>query len=145
MNSGWSAYWEDPAAFVNLDAEGVQHYPGFHPDAADMLVNQRDIVGIAVDTLSQDPGNSTDFGTHITILGAGKYAIEGLANVGQMDPTGGLVYVGAPKHVDASGGPARVSALTAPVRQRERAGRVKTSGPLLCVSVSRPRPLCRHR
>jgi kynurenine formamidase len=108
MNSGWTAYWEDPAAFVNLDAEGVQHYPGFHPDAADMLVNQRDIVGIAVDTLSQDPGNSTDFGTHITILGAGKYAIEGLANVGQMDPTGGLVYVGAPKHVDASGGPARV-------------------------------------
>jgi kynurenine formamidase len=108
MNSGWSAWWQDPAAFVNLDADGVQHYPGFHPDAADMLVNQRDIVGIAVDTLSQDPGNSTDFGTHITILGAGKYAIEGLANVGQMDPAGGTVYVGAPKHVDASGGPARV-------------------------------------
>jgi kynurenine formamidase len=108
MNSGWVARWEDPAAFVNLDADGVQHYPGFHPDAADMLVNQRDIVGIAVDTLSQDPGNSTDFGTHLTILGAGKYGIEGLAHVGQMDAAGATVYVGAPKHANASGGPARV-------------------------------------
>lgn len=108
MNSGWSAYWEDPMAFINMDADGVQHYPGFHPDAAEMLVNQRDIVAIAVDTLSQDPGNSTDFGTHITILGAGKYAIEGLANVGQMDAAGGSIYVGAPKHANASGGPARV-------------------------------------
>lgn len=111
MNSGWGSRWEDPAAFVNLDADGVQHYPGFHPDAAEFLVSQRDIVGIAVDTLSQDPGNSTDFGTHLTILGAGKYGIEGLANVDQLAPAGSSVYVGAPKWADASGGPARIIGL----------------------------------
>ena len=108
MNSGWGSRWNDPATFVNLDADGVQHYPGFSPDAAEFLIAERNIVGIAVDTLSQDPGNSTDFGTHITILGAGKYAIEGLAHVGQMDPAGGTVYVGAPKWAAASGGPTRV-------------------------------------
>lgn len=108
MNSGWGGRWSDPASFVNQDADGVQHYPGFHPDAAEFLVSQRDIVGIAVDTLSQDPGNSTDFGTHITILGANKYAIEGLAHVGQMDQAGATVYVGAPKWANASGGPTRV-------------------------------------
>lgn len=111
MNSGWQQYWDDPEAFVNLDADGVQHYPGFHPDAAEFLTSQREIVGIAVDTLSQDPGNSTDFGTHITILGAGKYGIEGLANVAAMDPAGANVFVGGPKWIDASGGHARVIGL----------------------------------
>lgn len=111
MNSGWGSRWEDAVSFVNLDADGVQHYPGFSPDAAEFLVSERDIVGIAVDTLSQDPGNSTDFGTHVTILGAGKYGIEGLANVDQLAPAGSNVFVGAPKWEDASGGPARVIGL----------------------------------
>lgn len=113
MNSGWSQYFTDPDTFVGLDAIGAQHYPGFHPDAAEFLVTQRDIVGIAVDTLSQDPGNSTDFGTHITILGAGKYGIEGIANIGEIDPAGGHVFVGAPKWSGASGGPARILGFNA--------------------------------
>lgn len=111
MNSGWSAKWDTPEEFVNLDADGVQHYPGFHPDAAEFLVTERDIVGIAVDTLSQDPGNSTDFGTHITILGAGKYGIEGMNNLAAMDQAGATVFVGAPKWAGASGGPSRIIAF----------------------------------
>lgn len=108
MYSGWDRYWSDPDAFVNLDADGVQHYPGFDPDAAEFLVTQRDIAGIAVDTLSQDPGNSTDFGTHITILGAGKYGIEGMNALGEIDPAGGHAFIGAPKWSGSSGGPARI-------------------------------------
>ncbi|HWV34750.1 MAG TPA: cyclase family protein, partial [Thermomicrobiales bacterium] len=111
MDSGWSVRWDDPETFVNLDADGVQHYPGFHPDAAEFLVTQRDIVGIGVDTLSQDPGNSTDFGTHITILGAGKYGVEGLAQLDLAQRAGAMIFVGGPKHEHASGGPARVIAL----------------------------------
>lgn len=111
MNSGWSSKWSDPEAFVNLDADGVQHYPGFHPDAAEFLVTERDIAGIAVDTLSQDPGNSTDFGTHITILGAGKYGIEGINNLSAMDPAGASAYIGAPKWEGSSGGPSRIIAF----------------------------------
>jgi len=115
MYSGWGARFEDAEAFVNLDADGVQHYPGMHPDAAAFLVEQRSIVGIGVDTLSQDPGNSTDFGTHITILGAAKYGVEGLANLDKVAPAGATVFIGAPKHQNASGGPARIIA-TNPVR-----------------------------
>lgn len=111
MYSGWGAMFDDAEAFVNLDADGVQHYPGFHPDAAAFLVEQRSIVGVGVDTLSQDPGNSTDFGTHLTILGAGKYGVEGLANLDQVAPAGSTVFIGGPKHQNASGGPARVMAL----------------------------------
>lgn len=111
MNSGWAAKIGDPKAYINLDGSDVQHYPGFHPDAATWLVEERDIVGIGVDTLSQDFGASTDFATHVVILGAGKYGIENLANLGELPAAGGLVIIGGPKHAKASGGPSRVLAF----------------------------------
>lgn len=111
MHSGWAPKFADPDAFINLDADGVQHYPGFDPDAAAFLVEERSIVGIGVDTLSQDPGNSADFGTHLTILGAGKYGVEGLASLDAVPVAGARIFIGAPKHLNASGGPSRVVAL----------------------------------
>ena len=111
FTSGWDARYDDAEAFVNLDAEGVMHYPGFSPDAAEFLVAERSIVGIGSDTLSQDPGNSADFGTHIAILGAGKYGLEGVAKLGTVPASGATVIVGAANHVDGSGGPARLIAL----------------------------------
>ncbi|MGN6485123.1 MAG: cyclase family protein [Thermomicrobiales bacterium] len=111
MYSGWEARLGDPASFINMDADGVQHYPGFTPEAATFLIDERDIVGIGVDTLSQDPGNSADFGTHIAILSAGRYGIEGMASLGLVPPAGGTIVVGAPKHVHASGGPTRAFTL----------------------------------
>jgi kynurenine formamidase len=111
MNSGWQQYIDMPEMFVNQDTDGVMHFPGFHPEAATFLVEQRTIVGVGTDTLSLDPGNSTDFGTHIAVLGAGKYGIEGLAALDQVPVIGATIVVGAPKHSDASGGPARVLAL----------------------------------
>jgi len=111
FTSGWDARYDDAEAFVNLDAEGVMHYPGFSPAAAEFLVTERSIVGIGSDTLSQDPGNSADFGTHIAILGAGKYGLEGVANLGTVPASGATVVIGAANHVDGSGGPARIIAL----------------------------------
>ncbi len=111
MFSGWEARLPDAEAFINADASGVQHYPGIHPDAAMLLVEERDIVGVGVDTLSQDFGASVDFATHVTILGAGKYGVEGIANLGAVPPAGASIIVGGPKHVAASGGPSRLFAL----------------------------------
>jgi kynurenine formamidase len=111
MSSGWDARIDDPAAFINLGDDDLLHFPGFHPDAAALLIEERDITGIGVDTLSLDYGSSTDFGTHIAILGAGKYGIEGLAALAAAPPTGGLIVVGGPKFMIGSGGPSRVMAL----------------------------------
>jgi kynurenine formamidase len=111
MYSGWGARFGDAEAFVNLDADGVMHYPGFSPDAAAFLVEERSIAGVGSDTLSQDPGNSTDFGTHIAILGAGKYGVEGVANLETVPASGVTVVLGAPNHEHASGGPTRILAL----------------------------------
>lgn len=111
MHSGWAARIDDAEAFVNLDADGVMHYPGFSPEAAAFLIEERSIVGIGSDTLSQDPGNSTDFGTHVTILGAGRYGVEGVANLDTVPASGAMVVLGAPNHQHGSGGPTRIIAL----------------------------------
>lgn len=108
MYSGWEDRLPDAERFVNLDADGVQHYPGFSGDAAAFLASERTVVGIGVDTLSLDPGNSTDFAAHVHALGAGLYGLEGLANLGTVPPAGATIIVGGPKHENASGGPARV-------------------------------------
>ena len=111
MYSGWEDRLPDAEAFSNADSSRVQHYPGIHPDAAILLVDERDIVEVGVDTLSQDFGASVDFATHVTILGAGKYGVEGIANLGTVPPAGASIIVGEPKHVAASGGPSRLFAL----------------------------------
>ena len=111
MNSGWASKVDDPDAFINQDASDVPHFPGVHPDATALLVEERDIVAIGVDTVSLDFGAATVFDTHLTLLGANKYGIENLANLDQAPPFGATVIVGGPKHEGASGGPTRVFAF----------------------------------
>ncbi len=111
MYSGWGAKIDDPEAFINLDAANVLHFPGFHPDATALLVEEREITGIGVDTLSLDYGASTDFGSHVILLQSGRYGLEGLAALETVPAAGGLVIVGGPKFMAASGGPSRVLAL----------------------------------
>ncbi len=111
MHSGWEARLVDPATFINQDAAGVPHFPGFHPDAAALLAHERDVVGIGVDTVSLDFGPSTDFGAHINALSAGLYGLENLAALTAVPPVGATILVGGPKHANASGGPTRAFAL----------------------------------
>ena len=110
MNSGWDGRAAQPATFTNQDNTGVQHTPGFDPDAVEFLVRERDIVALGSDTLSVDAGRSTTYGAHLAALGAGKYAVEALANLSQVPPSGATVMVGAPTHAGGSGGPCRTLA-----------------------------------
>ncbi len=109
--SGWDARWATPDAFRNADADGVQHYPGFSAEAATFLVEQRSINGIGVDTLSLDVGASSTFDVHYIILGAGKFGIEGVANLSELLGKSATIVVGLPRWEAGSGGPARVLAL----------------------------------
>ena len=97
--------------FAGKDDKGAFHFPGFHPEATAMLLEQRSIAGIAVDTLSLDHGPSKDFKTHTTWLPTGRWGLENVAGLGNVPPRGATLVVGAPKVKGASGGPARVIAL----------------------------------
>lgn len=111
MYSGWDSRFQDVIAFRNAGEDGIMHFPGFSGEAAAFLVAERDIHGIAVDTLSLDNGISTTFDTHYTILGAGKYGVEGVANLAQIKDKSAMVIVGVPRWEAGSGGPARVLAM----------------------------------
>lgn len=111
MNSGWQQHVTSAAKFVGKDAAGVMHFPGIHPAATEWLLKERSVVGLAVDTLSLDPGNTKDFKTHYTWLPAGRWGIENIANLDKVPPVGATLVAGLPKVKGATGGPARILAL----------------------------------
>ncbi len=108
MNSGWGA--KAPHESFRNTPDGKLAFPGFSKAATDLLA-EIGVAGIAVDTLSLDPGNSTDFAVHYAWLGGGRFGVECVANLDQLPPKGASVFVGAPKHRGGTGGPARILAL----------------------------------
>jgi len=111
MHSGWARHVADPAKYVGRDAAGVMHFPGVDPDAAEWLIKQRRLVGLAVDTLSLDHGPSKDFKTHLLWLPGGRWGLENVANLDRVPAAGATLVVGLAKVKDATGGPARLFAL----------------------------------
>ena len=110
MYSGWAAKVDD-AAFRGADEDGTLHFPGFHPDATQMLIENGAPRGMAVDTLSLDHGPSPDFATHYAWLPSGRWGLEALAIGPAVPATGATLFVGAPKHRGGTGGPTRALAL----------------------------------
>jgi kynurenine formamidase len=111
MYSGWESRVGDANAFRNPDATGTLHFPGWSAEAVQWLLDRRRITGIGVDTLSLDPGNSTTFAAHLTILRANKYGIENLANLKRIRPRGATAFIGLVPWEAGSGGPLRAIAV----------------------------------
>jgi kynurenine formamidase len=111
LHSGWETRVGDSARFLGTDASGAMHSPGWSGEAIAWLVAERAINGAATDTISLDAGNSTTYDAHRALLGAGKYGLENVANLGTVPPAGATLIVGAPKHRGGTGGPSRVLAL----------------------------------
>lgn len=110
LNSGWDKHVSSDK-FRNADAENVMHFPGFHVEAATMLMEEAIVSGIASDTLSLDHGPSADFATHYAWLPTNRWGIECLANLDAVPEAGATLVVGAPKIVGGTGGPCRVFTL----------------------------------
>lgn len=111
LRSGWDRFAAD-AKFRNADAEGVMHFPGFHPETVAMLMGDgRQVAGIAVDTLSLDYGASKDFAVHYAWLPSNRWGLEAVRGLGELPAAGATLVVGAPKVKGATGGPARLYAL----------------------------------
>src|SRR5919106_1478879 len=110
MNSGWAEKVNTPE-FRNADANGVLHFPGFHVEAAEFLLEERQVTGIAVDTLSLDYGPSPDFAVHYLWLPSNRWGMEAVANLDSLPPRGTTLIVGGPKIAGATGGMSRLIAL----------------------------------
>ncbi|MGH2749506.1 MAG: cyclase family protein [Actinomycetota bacterium] len=110
MYSGWEERLPDGDAYKNADSSGTYHFPGFGIEAVEWLLERRSVRAIGVDTLSLDHGASTTFDVHVTWLGADRYGVENLANLGKLRPRGATAFVGVVPWQDGSGGPCRIIA-----------------------------------
>ncbi|HEU4324707.1 MAG TPA: cyclase family protein [Roseiflexaceae bacterium] len=111
MASGWGARAGSSERFLNADSGGTMHFPGFGKEAIDFLLTERSIYGIGVDTLSLDQGASSTFPVHFTLLPAGRWGLEFVANIESIPPNGATLFVGAPRTASGSGGQSRVFAV----------------------------------
>lgn len=110
MHSGWAGK-AGGDGFRNVGEDEKMHFPGFHVEAANMLIEETGAVAMAVDTLSLDHGPSADFATHYAWLPTNRYGIENLKGLDQVPASGATLFVGAGTHKGGTGGPCRVLAM----------------------------------
>jgi kynurenine formamidase len=114
LRTGWSARWPDRKSYMGDDTPGKVdnlHFPSFGPEAAALLVSERHVSLIGVDTASVDIGPSHDFLVHRLIGAANVPGLENLTNLDQLPATGALVIAMPMKIAQGSGAPARVIAF----------------------------------
>lgn len=111
IRTGWDERWNNPGAFRNADAHGVMHFPGFSVEAAHFLVDARYVVGIGTDTMSVDPGNSTDYPVHQYTSSRSVYHLENVANLAITPESGATLVVAPAKFENGSGAPTRLLAM----------------------------------
>lgn len=112
LRTDWSK--RSGEAFVNADDTGP-HTPGFHQEASEFLVRERDILGVGVETIGTDAGQAghftPPFPNHTIMHGAGKFGLASLCNLDRLPPTGSIVIAAPLKLVGGSGSPLRAIAL----------------------------------
>ena len=113
LRTGWSKR-TDPAKFLNVGADGP-HSPGFHADASRLLANDRNVLGVGVETVGTDAGQAggftPPFPNHTIMHGAGKFGLASLKNLDKLPATGAVVIAAPLKIVNGSGSPLRVLAI----------------------------------
>ena len=145
MNSGWHRLLASPK-FSGRDNAGRNHTPGFHTETAHLLLTERNVKGIGVDTLSLDPGLKGvggAFPVHYEWLGNGRWGVENVANLDALPAKGATLVLGGPKVRGATGGQAgslpssNVDFRPGTQRMFEKSWQIKTHG-----MRTRVRPSC---
>lgn len=109
--TGFQNYWNDPARFFNMDANGGLHFPGVGGDTTAYLLRERRIAGVGIDTHGVDPGQDQLFGTNTQVLANNGIILECLNNLDRLPPEGTTVIIGALALKGGSGSPVAVFAL----------------------------------
>jgi kynurenine formamidase len=114
LRTDWSERWPSAAAYLGDDTPGNASnlsFPGFGADAATLLVEERGVAVLGVDTASIDYGQSEDFVVHRIAAANNVAGLENLTNLKGLPATGVTVLALPMKIEGGSGGPVRVVAL----------------------------------
>jgi kynurenine formamidase len=108
--TGWESRGEDAAGFLN-----GSHTPGVSAECARWLAQESPLAGFGVETVGTDAGAAAGFDPpfpcHNMLLGANKWGLTSLRNLGRLPATGSVLIVCPLPIVGGSGSPARVLAL----------------------------------
>ncbi|KAI5705856.1 hypothetical protein M8J75_002438 [Diaphorina citri] len=128
INFGWSWRYKQRVLYTN-ERDGIRYFPGLSKEAALWIVHTGKVVGIGVDTMSIDPGNSTSFDAHRILSHFNIYSIESInypnakskyqrkfdarfEHIPTLPPRGFNLYVLPTNFIDGTGAPARVVATS---------------------------------
>ena len=116
LQTGYSQFYPNKIKYMGTDQRGdeaikLMHFPGLAPEAAEWLVNNRNINAIGLDTPSIDYGQSQYFKSHVVLLSHNIPAFENLTNLEQLPKTGFEIVALPMKIKGGSGAPLRIIAL----------------------------------
>jgi len=112
--SGWGRYWPHKKPYLGTGKIGdTAHlrFPGFSAEAVKYLLDTGQVIAIAIDTPSMDPGISRDFPVHRLWLGANKVGFENLANAEKLPESGATIFCTPMKIGRGTGAPTRIFAI----------------------------------
>ncbi len=114
LRTGWSRHWPNAKAYLGDDTPGDASklsFPSYGVEAARLLVEERGVAALGIDTASIDYGRSTDFQVHRVAAGRNVPGFENLTNLDQL-PVRGVLLIALPMKIEGgSGGPLRAIAL----------------------------------
>jgi kynurenine formamidase len=112
--TGWSRHWPDRLAYLGDATPGDAsklRFPGYGEDAARLLVEERQVALLGIDTASVDYGRSTDFIVHRVAASRNVANLENLTNLDRL-PARGATLIALPMKIEGgSGAPVRVVAI----------------------------------
>lgn len=113
LRSDWSKR-VGTLSYLNLKDDGA-HSPGPNADAMRFLVNERDCIGLGVETVGTDAGQASLFDeplpAHSILHGNGRYGLQCLTNLDLLPVFGSVIVASPLKIKGGSGSPLRVIAL----------------------------------
>jgi kynurenine formamidase len=114
LRTGWEKRWPDRKAYFGDDTPGDAsklHFPSFGAEAARLLVDERRVGALGLDTPSIDYGASRDFIVHRIAAAKNVVGLENLRGLAALPPVGAIVFALPIKIEGGSGGPLRAIAL----------------------------------
>ena len=114
LRTGWGKRWADRKGYLgdNTPGDASQlHFPSYGKDTAELLVKERKIAALGVDTASIDYGPSKDFIVHRIANEANVPGLENIANLEELPELGAWIIALPIKIAGGSGGPLRIVAL----------------------------------
>ena len=114
LRTGWSERWPDRLRYLGDDTPGDAsklHFPAFGADAAELLVRERRVGALGLDTASLDHGPSRDFPVHRLAAAAEVPGLENLTGLAELPATGAWIVALPTKITGGSGAPLRAIAL----------------------------------